>query len=170
MLRHMWSKRLLIIYNQSNLVKHLIVAPILVISTWSLGRSLGLNIGSNVYGSVPYKWFITLKRIGNLKYGQYVIFQQAVNGIQGLLVKKIIGIPGDQIIIDQDDCWVGDKYVGKAKKFSKEGRELYPMQIQVIPQKQYFVAGTSPDSFDSRYKEIGLIEESRILFRAFPLW
>lgn len=170
MLHLCWNKRLLKICRRNNLVKHLIVAPILIISTWGCGTFLGLNIGHNVYDSVPYKWFVTVKRFGKLESGQYVVFQQLVNGKRALLVKEIVGVAGGKVVVNQDGCWVGEKYVGVVKNFSKNGKPLQSIKSGIIPEHYYFVAGESIDSFDSRYAEFGLVEESRILSRAFPLW
>lgn len=170
MLHLTWHKQLLTIYRRNNLVKHLVAAPILIVSTWSCCTFLGLNIGHNLYDSVPYKWFVTSKRFGKLQRGQYVVFQQIIDGKRALLVKKIIGVPGCKVVVDQNEFWVGDQYVGVAKKISKLGKPLQAAKSGVIPEHYYFVAGTSPDSFDSRYAEFGLVEEKRVVSRAFPVW
>jgi len=170
MLHLWWKAPLSRIYQGNNWLKHLIIGPIIIGSTWGIGSWLGINIGHNVGNSVPYKWFITLKQFGALERGQYVIFQQRVDGNWGLLVKQIIGMPGDQIIVKPEGYWVGATYVGTAKKFSRRGKPLLWVAPKIIPDHQYFVAGSNPDSFDSRYEEIGLIKKERILSRAFPLW
>lgn len=170
MLPNWWSKQLLIISQNKLLKKHLIIAPIIMTIAWSIGTYLGINIGHNLSDSVPYKWFIMTKRFGALKQGQYVVFQQQIDGKFGLLVKKIVGMPGDPILVKPDGIWVGETYVGITKKFSRRGKPLLWVAPRVIPHNQYFVSGTSVDSFDSRYQEIGLIKKEYIISRAFPLW
>jgi len=40
----------------------------------------------------------------------------------------------------------------------------------VIPKEYYFVHGNAHPSFDSRYKEFGLVSEAQIYGKAYPLW
>jgi conjugal transfer pilin signal peptidase TrbI len=60
--------------------------------------------------------------------------------------------------------------MGDAKKLSLAGDSLDMTQEQVIPANQFYVAGTSADSFDSRYSNFGLIDANNIIGVAYPLW
>jgi conjugal transfer pilin signal peptidase TrbI len=40
----------------------------------------------------------------------------------------------------------------------------------VIPPGYYYVQGTSPDSFDSRYRESGLVRADQVIGKVIPLF
>ena len=49
-------------------------------------------------------------------------------------------------------------------------RPLAPIAPTVIPPRYYYVQGTSPDSFDSRYRESGLIRAEQVIGVVVPLF
>jgi conjugal transfer pilin signal peptidase TrbI len=80
-------------------------------------------------------------------------------------VKYMVGISGDEIQRVGRVVYVGEARVGEAK----ETELLSPIEEGKILEGYVFMAGTHPDSLDSRYKEFGLIKESDIRGRAFGL-
>lgn len=71
-------------------------------------------------------------------------------------IKYILGTAGDRISNVQGIISVGSNKVGKVQVKNN----LTPINEGIIPDGYIFVAGTHPDSFDSRYKEFGLIREA----------
>lgn len=84
--------------------------------------------------------------------------------------KQIRGTAGDIITVSKGrEVSVGGYSIGHAKTHTQLGREVTPIAEGVIPPGYLFVAGTSPDSRDSRYEEVGLIPISNIDAVLFPL-
>lgn len=91
------------------------------------------------------------------------------------IVKRIIGLPGENIQYKNNSLYINYKYVDDValeptEDFSLE--ELYGYEI--IPEDYYFVMGDNRDeSSDSRVSQIGLIKKSDIIgkakFRVWPL-
>ena len=92
-----------------------------------------------------------------------------------LLIKRVIGIPGDWIEIDTD----GTVYLNGEKLDEPYAQQLsmgecdleFPFQV---PQEQYFVLGDMRESsIDSRNTLIGCVEKDQIVgkvfFRVWPL-
>lgn len=70
------------------------------------------------------------------------------------IVKYLAGKAGDKISVNDKRIFINDKFIGEAK-----AKNLTPIDEMTIPKGFVFVVGTHEDSFDSRYKEFGLIEE-----------
>lgn len=82
------------------------------------------------------------------------------------LLKQVWGMPGDKVEFKADGAfYINDIYKGKAKKQSsaKKPVELEQSENGTIKSGQYFVGTPHPDSFDSRYKYIGNINEKNII-------
>ena len=105
-------------------------------------------------------------------YKRYDIVVVNVNNSK--LVKRIIGLPGENIYYKDNDLYINgekkeDKAVIRTGDFSLE--ELY--EIDEIPEDYYFVMGDNrTNSLDSRDYRVGLIKKEDIIgvtvFRLFP--
>lgn len=109
--------------------------------------------------------------------GDYVVFrfegeaQYAYPGLRGQPFFKIVaGVAGDAVTVRDRNVFVGGDYVGFAKVHSFDGRTLEPIAQGRIPAGTYYMRGTSPDSFDSRYRASGLVKARQILGRVIPLF
>lgn len=83
------------------------------------------------------------------------------------IIKKIVGEGGEEIWRDPEGAvWVETVKIGLPLKHSPSGRILTPIRRQVIPEGFVFLASSHPESFDSRYEELGLVPESSLQGRA----
>jgi signal peptidase I len=122
----------------------------------------------------------TLDKLGwEYTHGDIIIFDY--NSI--VLVKRIIGVPGDKIKITAD----GDVYVNGEKQienFLSPGVKTYlpqggvrsfePAQEVTVPPNSFFVMGDNRNnSKDSRFADVGFIPRTKIkgvvVFRFFPI-
>jgi conjugal transfer pilin signal peptidase TrbI len=111
--------------------------------------------------SLPYRFCVHLLK-EEAERGELCILKK--NGVT--VVKYLVGVEGDVIRNIGDVIFVGSYIVGEAKKVNY----LTPIKGQVIPAGYVFVAGTHEDSFDSRYKEFGLIKRSELRGKAIGFW
>lgn len=120
----------------------------------------------NVTESMPQVFWLGVKGI-TPKKGDYIVF--TVPGHDMSFIKRIAGESGSEIKIKGRDFFIDDEYVATAKIHSLEGKVLDLSEEGKLREGEYFVLGVHKDSFDSRYKQMGRIEESRILAVAYPL-
>lgn len=83
-----------------------------------------------------------------------------------IMVKILIGLPGDKVKIENDTVFINDEPVAKglvhAKALGKSNRDFWGKGT--LGPNQYWFIGTNPRSFDSRYW--GSIGWERVLGRA----
>ncbi|MFA6038139.1 MAG: signal peptidase I [Legionellales bacterium] len=107
------------------------------------------------------------------QHGDFVVFYKNTDGIlpDGTqFIKKIAGVSGDLIEHKNGTVSINYRELGEIKTTTQSGKLLHPGYVGIIPDKHYFVYTLHPRSFDSRYKEIGLIHENEIIGTATPLW
>jgi conjugal transfer pilin signal peptidase TrbI len=121
----------------------------------------------NVTESLPQVFWLGVKGI-TPKKGDYIVF--TASGHDMSFIKRIAGESGDEIKVKGCDFFIDNEYVATAKTHSLEGKVLDLSEEGKLREGEYFVLGEHKDSFDSRYKQMGRIEESRILAVAYPLW
>lgn len=98
-----------------------------------------------------------------LETGDIVVFKVRPNGVETLYVKRLIGTPGDTVSIKDGRVSVNgielvEDYVKRPDRFTGEYK---------VPEGKYFFMGDNrADSKDSRYAEVGFIDEADILARA----
>lgn len=127
--------------------------------------------------SLPYTVAYFEGRREALKRGEYVIYAfdgEAKRAYPGLdrqpFFKRIRGLPGDVVTEADRVVAINGVPVGIAKTHTFDHRPLTPLSPTVIPPGSYYVEGTSADSFDSRYRESGLVRRERILGTVIPLF
>lgn len=94
------------------------------------------------------------------------------NDVNSPLIKRVIGIGGDEIDIDFDSgtVWRNGKeleedYINELTHYQPDADTQYPL---VVPQGQIFAMGDNRNhSSDSRDSRIGLIDERYIMGRTF---
>ncbi len=95
-----------------------------------------------------------------------------------LFFKKAAGLAGDSIDVAGRAVYVNHQLIGFAKERASTGQRLMPIlpdafgntENVTIPVGFYFAQGLTADSFDSRYRQSGLVEQSAILGVAHPLF
>lgn len=172
----------------AHLMRHVLahwVAYVPVFTIWGLAFTRvfidptpHLPILFNWTPSLAYK--VAVVRYGNLqplKQGDFIIYtfdgeaQRIYPGLRAQpFFKKISGVPGDQVTVVGRQVFVNGRGVGVAKANTFDGHPLAPIAETVIPAGQFYVQGTSPDSFDSRYRASGLIRMDQVLGKVIPLF
>ena len=110
-------------------------------------------------------------------WSDYVLFafageaQHHYPGLRGQpFFKRVRGLPGDTITVQGRVVSINGQSVGWAKAHTDDHRPLAPIRPMVIPPGSYYVQGTSPDSFDSRYASSGLVRSSQVIGLVQPLF
>lgn len=118
--------------------------------------------------------------IGSPDYGDVVICNMEDDFAYENIIKRVIGLPGDEIDIveNEDDEEIYDLYVNGelieepflGEPMMTKGNIEYPFQV---PENSYFVMGDNRNaSTDSRKESVGAIAkenlEGKVIFRLFP--
>ena len=95
--------------------------------------------------------------------GEIIVFKNPANQKEQF-IKRVIGLPGDKILIDKGVVYINDQPVG-------EDYTLAPARIgfsaQVVPENTYFVLGDNRNnSEDSRFGRVGFLPRQLIVGRA----
>jgi conjugal transfer pilin signal peptidase TrbI len=125
--------------------------------------------------SLPYRVAWLERSPGHLARGDLVVYAfqgEAISAYPGLarqpFFKRIAGVPGDRIEVAERTVFVAGQCVGFAKRHTFDGHQLSPIGESEIPPGHYYMRGTSPDSFDSRYGEAGLVAAEAVIGRVHP--
>lgn len=131
----------------------------------------------NWTASLPYR--VALVRYGphQLERGDYIVFsfagdaQVSYPGLRGQpFFKQVRGLPGDVVTVEGHAVALNGEVVGLAKPRAFDRRPLEPIAATVIPPEHYYVQGTGPDSFDSRYRSSGLVRADQVIAAVVPLF
>lgn len=112
--------------------------------------------------------------------GDIIIFQSDLidegSGQDKLLIKRVIGLPGDEISIVDDQLYINGEYY--SEDYLKDGYTPafeIPVEGEVftVPDNSYFVMGDNrAGSVDSRRYEVGCVVpdqiEGKVVLRLFP--
>ncbi|MDF3833457.1 conjugative transfer signal peptidase TraF [Cupriavidus basilensis] len=127
--------------------------------------------------SLPYRVAVVLPGPLELRRGDYVVFafqgDAARNypGLHGQPFFKIVrGLPGDVVTVQGRSVAINGEVVGVAKPMAYDRRPLTAIVPTVIPPGHFYVQGTSPDSFDSRYQASGLVRTEQVIGVVKPLF
>lgn len=126
-----------------------------------------VNLVKNHTDSMPERYFVQLLKIAPKKGDITLVYSP---WYQGNLVKRIIGVEGDTINIDNlGNVYVNQQLVGKPQTHASDGIVLNPIKECVIPKGYVFLYAPHPKSFDSRYQEVGLVPVNQLQGRLIPL-
>lgn len=129
----------------------------------------------NCTHSLPQKLFIAEVGDKQLKLNDFVIAYS--RGLPNLadnvqLVKIVVGLPNEVVSFKNNKLFINDRFCCNVNDHKVVWGEVHPLTLKQlkIPAGCYFVKGASTNSFDSRYKEFGLICKDQILGRAISLF
>ena len=157
------------------------------VALWIRSHALGLIIGAclttlfisrfqfaiNLTESLAGHVFLIDKNDKTVKPGELVAFssQNAAPIPDGItLIKRVAGVPGDRVSVENCFVFINDQPVASAKPTSRTGEPLRPINSGAIPEGFFFAVGEHPDSFDSRYATPGLINLNTVRGQAYCLW
>ncbi|MGB3209303.1 MAG: S26 family signal peptidase [Desulforhopalus sp.] len=130
--------------------------------------------------SLNNRIFFLTKSKSAIKTGDYLVFrhkvkmksfvQPVLNEDNDRLIKQVGCSPGERLARDADDqFFCGQVLLGKSLSRDSKGRALPQFNFNgPVPDKSFFMVGTNPRSFDSKY--FGFIHANQILYKALPLW
>ncbi len=129
------------------------------------------EIVRNYSESLPYHFVVVKKGVKPSKKDQIFVFYVRDNPLLKVskikFIKLVGGLPGDVIDVHKKEIFINKNSIGLIKPYSKKGEPLHAVASSKIPQGKFFAYTPHKDSFDSRYKEIGLINEKDIIGVAF---
>ena len=111
---------------------------------------------------------------GEPKLGDIAVFHSTLTtetGSEKLLIKRVIGTPGDTLAIKDGQVYVNGEAI--QEDYLKDGYTNGDIDETVIPEGMYFMMGDNRlGSMDSRDSRVGLISRDAFLgkavFRLFP--
>lgn len=132
--------------------------------------SMEPNFYSNDYLFVSKQSY----RFSEPKRGDVVIFHSSLvqeNGDEKLLIKRVIGLPGETLDIIDEHVYINGEKLEEA--YTMDGTTYGDIRGLVIPEDQYFCMGDNRDvSIDSRDEAVGCVDIDQMVgkavFRLFP--
>jgi conjugal transfer pilin signal peptidase TrbI len=126
-----------------------------------LPESYRFSIFINRTESLPQTLFIKKGNVEVPSKGDYVVFSHP--WIPSNLVKEVVGVAGDCIYVEDDKVLVNGRDYGFCLLSSPRSDMIFsPVKSGVIPEGFFFVHASHKESFDSRYREMGLISLEQI--------
>jgi conjugal transfer pilin signal peptidase TrbI len=121
----------------------------------------------NTSSSLPHYLYLVQKDQLPTK-GQYVMFKHYL--FPDPLIKRVEGVEGNSITIKDCNVYIDDRHIAPLVDKNSKGEPLNPIQEKIVPLKHYFVAGDHRKSFDSCYQTFGLVHQSEVKGRAWPIF
>ncbi|GAB4362301.1 MAG: hypothetical protein Kow006_33520 [Gammaproteobacteria bacterium] len=131
-----------------------------------------VTLGINGTPSLPGVLYLVIKGQAPRGRGDLVAFRPPTHRFypEGMVfIKRVGGLPGDVVSRRGPAFYINGGFVGLAKAETSGGEPLAPGPVGVIPPGAIFVWTGHPDSYDSRYADIGWIAADRIVGRALRL-
>lgn len=147
-----------------------------------LGSFLPGRLIIAISDSLDYRlFFLTAINQDTIKNGDYLVFQgnkedvekhakHMLNKDLDRLIKKVGCAPGEMLTRDtQRQFFCQGILIGQALEADSLKRPLPQFQFSgIVPEKNFFMIGTNPRSYDSKY--FGFVDADKIIHKALPLW
>lgn len=159
-----------------DIVVFLVLAPLAV----AVGMWLPGKIDVVVSGSLSHRIFFLGKVPARIEGGEYMVFKynhKVMNRFikkalvrQDLLTKRVACMPGQTLKVAPGRIFSCDgRPLGMALMTDSLGERLPVFDFNgLVPKGSYFMVGSNPRSFDSKY--FGFVKKNEIVFRAYPIW
>ncbi len=117
----------------------------------------------------PEDRLLTTRGYADLRHGDIVVFEPAELYDEGDdVVKRVIGLPGDVVLVAGDRVWVN----GQAEPTDRPLRISYTaptgVEVRVPPGELFLLGDNRPASFDSR--EMGPVPHERVKGRVVAVF
>lgn len=133
-----------------------------------------LVVGESMNNTLQDKDYLLVNRLAYLgdakpEYKDIVVFDTTLPDGR-ILIKRVIGTEGDEVRVENGNVLVNNKVV--IEKYIKEQGTVGKVDT-VVPKGKVFVLGDNRNhSLDSRFEEVGMVDESQIIgkvmLRVFP--
>lgn len=154
------------------LIRDIIIALVIVLAiTWIIKptivkeSSMQPTLYENNYLLVNKQAY----KFGDEKRGDIIVFHSDIedeNGAKKLLIKRIIGLPGDIITVKDEKVYINGKEQDEV--YTKEHITTGEVDNLKVPKGKLFVMGDNRRvSIDSRSEEVGCISEDQVMGKAF---
>ena len=135
-------------------------------------HSMENTLLQNDYVFVSRRYYTWFKH--DITRGDIIVFKSDLttsSGSEKLLVKRIIGIPGDRVSIADGEVYVNGE--PSDESFTKDGRTGGSMAEVTVPAGHVFVMGDNrQNSTDSRSPLVGFVDintiKGKVVFRLLP--
>ncbi|QIB70181.1 signal peptidase I [Aminipila butyrica] len=106
---------------------------------------------------------------GKPERGDIIVFHTGLkleNGKEKMLIKRVIGLPGETLTIKEGEVYINDKIL--EEDYTKDGYTDRDVDRLTIPEGELFVMGDNRlASMDSRQSEVGCVKIDDVLGKAF---
>jgi conjugal transfer pilin signal peptidase TrbI len=124
---------------------------------------------------LPWRvYLVTLGPVSDPVVGEYVAFV-ARRGLMGpnfegrLIAKKVAGVPGDQLVVQQDFASVSGRPIGPLDSLPKLNAKPGAFdRTAIVPAGHVLLVGTEPRSYDGRYW--GFLNQHDLVGRITPIF
>jgi len=108
-------------------------------------------------------------RFGEPQRGDVVVFDSSLTdegGKEKLLIKRIIGLPGEEIDIIEEKVFING--VMLEESYTMDGTTYGNVEDLIVPEGEYFCMGDNRDvSIDSRDPAVGCVEKEQMVGKVF---
>jgi conjugal transfer pilin signal peptidase TrbI len=153
--------------------KALVVFLVMLISVHLVFDRYSVGIGSREITCLPYKVFIIDKRNHNISRQDYVAFHSDSRMDPpftpgSTIVKQVSGITGDNYQVSNNGAIINEKHFAYNPEVLGKINNEIPIESTQGVVEGFFVTGTNPRSYDSRYW--GTVNNSQVVGKAYPVF
>ncbi len=157
------------------ILKSTIYALIIVAAVAAIIATLVLPVlqisGTSMEPTLKNGEIVVLVKTSNLEYGDLCAFAYS----NKVLIKRVIGLPGDTIVIEKDGTVYLNGYALEEPYITEKGFGECDVEFPyTVPENEYFLLGDQrTTSIDSRSTVIGCVPRDQVIgklyFRIWPL-